>query len=64
MKQVTHGGARPGAGRPKLPKKKQRVKFSVRIDPATAKAIEAQALADGISQGEVIDRKFGHSPSR
>lgn len=56
--QSNRGGSRPGAGRPRLPKRERRVTFNARIAPATMKAIEAEARAQQISQGEVIDRRF------
>jgi len=53
----TRGGARPGAGAPRLdPGQPARIVRAYRLLPATAQAIEAAARASGLSQGQVLDR--------
>lgn len=53
--KFTHGGARPGAGRPGISAEKKRVTFNAMIAPETFAFIAEQAKQQGISRGKVID---------
>lgn len=50
---MTHGGARPGAGRPIIGKK--RVQMSFMVTPETRQWIVQQSLEQGVSAGKIID---------
>lgn len=50
---MTHGGARPGAGRPLAGEK--RVQMSFMVTPATRAWIIKQAQEQGVSAGKIID---------
>jgi len=59
----TRGGARPGAGAPRLdPDQPARVLRGYRILPATRARIEAAARSSGLSQGQVLDRLAASLP--
>lgn len=53
--RFTHGGARPGAGRPGISAEKKRVTFNAMIAPETFAFIAERAKQQGISRGKVID---------
>ena len=48
--RATRGGARPGAGRPALPKSERAVAITMRVRPAVSKKFAAHCTALGASQ--------------
>lgn len=52
--QPTHGGSRPGAGRPKSAVRK--VNLTVSLPPASKVRIDAKAKANGVSSSELVKR--------
>ena len=46
--RFTHGGARPGAGRPAKPEQRRTARIELRATPATKELIASAAALDGM----------------
>lgn len=53
-KNPTHGGVRPGAGRPPKDEDERTVQVAVSLLPAQLEWVDAQAEKNGISRAEVV----------
>lgn len=54
----THGGKRPGAGRPPIPPSKHKRQMLVWLSPRVHREIKRIAKKTGLSQGEVVEARF------